>query len=171
MNDIVIDTNVLLHAENKAIHYCRSAFRTLELVLKADLCLCVDDVFSMDSFRNTSVIGHEYIQYIRTGTFAYAFLLDRLIKGKYKQIFKNEHKKIKLLLNKKVKNGEIHNRHDLAFVITAYGSQNKMLISNDYDDFNDRIREYILNSFLINILDSDEYVLLNQEPTHAQEKT
>ena len=44
MNDIVIDTNVLLHADNKNNNYHQSAIDTLNLIEKADLyiymCRC-----------------------------------------------------------------------------------------------------------------------------------
>jgi hypothetical protein len=154
MNDIVIDTNVLLHTSNTENNYCKSANETLNLVLQKDLSLCVDDVFDVIEAKNTSVIGSEYHGKIVPGTFAYVFLLDRFIKGKIVQVFKKNYKNIKLDLIKKIKN-----RHDIAFVIVAHGSKDKMLVSNDYDDFTNENRKYISKKFQVSILDSDEYSL------------
>jgi predicted nucleic acid-binding protein len=160
MNDIVIDTNVLLHTHNKENKYYQSANETLKLVLKRDLSLCLDDVFDIEESKNTSTIGSEYYEKIRSGTFAYFFLMDRFSKGKYVQIIKKNHKQVKQDLNKMIKKGEIKNHHDIAFVITAYGSQDKMLVSNDYDDFNNENRKYIQKRFQVSILDSDEYTVI-----------
>jgi len=158
MNDIVIDTNVLLHSHNKKNNYYKSANETLELIRQSDLYLCVDDIFSIDEVaKNTSIIGHEYIKHIRNGTVAYAFLLDRLYKGKIRQIIKDHFKMVKLDLSRMIKKGEMRNPYDIAFVITAYGSQDKLLISNDNDDFNSKNRKYIQKRFQVTILDSDEY--------------
>ena len=154
MNDIVIDTNVLLHTSNTKNKYYQSANKTLNLVLKKDLFLCVDDVFNIIESRNTSVIGSEYHSKIRSGTFAYAFLIDRLSKEKYVIIEKKKFNNIKKELIKNIKN-----RHDITFVIVAYGSQDKKLVSNDYDDFNKENRKYISKKFQVSILDSDEYAL------------
>jgi len=158
MADVTIDTNVLVHTGNKSTHFYSSAIKTLEIVKTRDLSICVDDVFSLDGAKNTSVIGHEYIQHVRQGTFAYMFLLDRLTKNKVVQITKKNYKNVKQAFNKKIMTGEMNKPHDIAYVITAYGSDNKLLISNDHDDFNDAIREYVLNKFSVTILDSDEYV-------------
>jgi hypothetical protein len=154
MNDIVIDTNVLLHTSNKGNQYYESANKTLVLVLQKDLSICVDDIFDVNEAKNTSVIGSEYHGKVIPGTFAYAFLLDRFIKGKYVQIIKKNYKNVKLDLIKKIKN-----RHDIAFVIAAYGSQDKILVSNDFEDFTSAIRKYVSKKFQISILDSEEYSL------------
>ena len=158
MNDVVIDTNVLLHTSNKLTKYYQSAIETLKLVRQKDLYICVDDVFNTDESKNTSVIGHEYLTHIRHG-YAFYFLLDRIKNKKIKQIIKKNHANVKRELSKMIKNGEIKNRHDITFVIVAYGSQDKTLISNDHDDFNNENRKYISRKFQVSILDSDEYVL------------
>jgi len=152
MNDIVLDTNVLLHTNNKNNEYYESANICLNLILERDLSLCFDDVFNPVESKNTSVIGSEYFGKIQNGTFAYVFLMDRLIKGKYVQVIKKNYNKAKIELNKIIKN-----RHDISFVITAFGSQGKLLISNDYTDFKQNTRKYISKKFQVSILDSDEY--------------
>jgi hypothetical protein len=59
--------------------------------------------------------------------------------------------------------------HDIAFVIVACGSNDKQLISNDYDDFSNDIRQYITDSFSVSILDSAEYVSLQtRDSSHDQ---
>ncbi|MCL1928989.1 MAG: hypothetical protein FWG07_09410 [Treponema sp.] len=157
MNDIVIDTNVLLHSNNRNdVHY-HSANETLKLVLHNDLFLCVDDIFDIDKTKNTSIIGHEYNTHVIPGTSAICFILDRVTKRKIRPIITKNYKNVKLKLSKMIKKGEVKNRHDVTFVIVAYGSQDKMLVSNDYDDFNKENRKYISNKFQVSILDSDEY--------------
>jgi predicted nucleic acid-binding protein len=169
MNDIVIDTNVLVHTNNKNNHFNKYALKSLEIIQNRDLSICVDDVFNIDESQNTSTIGHEYIKHIRQGTPAYVFLLDRILKGKIVQIIKKNYKEVKQKLNKKIMQGEMKKPHDIAFVLVACGSNDKLLVSNDYDDFSNDIRKYIADSFSVSIYDSDEYALLtNKEPAHAQ---
>lgn len=168
MNDIVVDTNVLVHTNNTNTHYNKSAIETLKYIQRYNIQICVDDVFDIDESKNTSVIGHEYIKHIRSGTFAYAFLLERIFARKIVQIRKKEFGGVKRKLNRKVINKEMTNTHDITFVIVTYGSSSKLLISNDYDDFNEVIRKYVLNEFSVSILDSDEYMLSNyRSPSHA----
>jgi predicted nucleic acid-binding protein len=103
MNDIVIDTNVLVHINNKNNHFHKSAVASLNIIQ-----------------------------------------------------------------NKKIIQGKMNKPHAIAFVIVACGSSNKLLLSNDCDDFTDDIRQYITASFSLSILDSDEYVLAQtKEPSHA----
>jgi hypothetical protein len=161
MNDIVIDTNVLVHTGNVNNHYNKSAIKTMETVRRLDLYLCVDDVFNIDETKNTSVIGLEYIKHIRNLTPAYLFLLERITKLKIKQIRKKDFPGVKRKLNKKIINHQMKNTYDIAFVIVACGSASKTLISNDYDDFSENMRIYINNDFHVSILDSDEYALTN----------
>jgi predicted nucleic acid-binding protein len=161
MNDIVVDTNVLVQTNNTNTHYNRSATETLHRIQQSDLKICVDDVFNIDESKNTSVIGHEYIKHVRAGTLAYAFLLERIKTGKIVQIYKKDFGRIKRKLSRKIINREMTNTYDIAFVITAYGSSDKILVSNDYADFNEVMRNYILKKFSVSILDSDEYVSSN----------
>jgi hypothetical protein len=171
MNDIVVDTNVLVHTNNMNTHYYKSSVETLMHIKRSNIKICVDDVFNIDESKNTTVIGHEYIKHIRNGTFAYAFLLEKIHSGNIVQIRKKEFGNVKRKLNRKVMNREMTNKYDIAFVIVAYGSNNKTLVSNDCDDFNEAIREYVLNEFSVSILDSDEYMLSNKGvPTCLNQK-
>jgi hypothetical protein len=167
MIDIVIDTNVLVHTNNKNNHFNKSAVETLTIIHDLDLSICVDDVFNIDESKNTSIIGHEYIKHVRQGTLAYAFLLDRILKRKIVQIVKKDYKEVKQKLNRKIMHREMNKPHDIAFVIAAYGSNDKLLISNDCDDFTDNIRRYVADSFSVSIHDSAEYVLLMDKEPHA----
>jgi hypothetical protein len=169
MNDIVIDTNVLAHTNNKNNHFNRSSIGALEIIKKQDLFICFDDVFNVDESKNTSVIGHEYIKHIRVGTFAYAFLLDRITKGRVVQINKKDFLSVKRDLNKKIISKEMEKPHDIVFIMVACGSNNKLLVSNDCNDFTKGIREYVYKKFFVSIIDSDEYVL-NQSTLTKQEK-
>jgi hypothetical protein len=73
MNDIVIDTNVLVHTNNKNNRFNKSALKSLEIIQNHDLSICVDDVFNRDESQNTSIIGHEYIKHVRQGHWRMCF--------------------------------------------------------------------------------------------------
>lgn len=151
MTDIVIDTNVLVHTQNVSVCYNKSSIEILTELEKSPVKICVDDVFSLDS-TNTSVIGSEYIKHIRYGTMAYGFVLSKLLKKQYTQIIKKDYSGIKKEFRKKVRN-----QHDVTFLLVTYGSDEKCLITNDYNDFTDDIRDFLASGFGLILYDSSEF--------------
>ena len=70
--DIVIDTNVFLHAENEQEVRRESCQSLVALLREGNTLLCVDDGFNLlEESKNRSQIGREYIEHLRVGSVGY----------------------------------------------------------------------------------------------------
>lgn len=65
ITDVVVDTNVWVHASNPGEQRFEAALEFLEkLLYSASILLCVDEGFSLDEASNRSLIGREYLDNI-----------------------------------------------------------------------------------------------------------
>lgn len=151
MKELVIDTNVIVHAHNEANLYHESALACLTSVLQSKINICVDDDFQFIN-NNSSVIISEYIQHVRSGTYGYYFLLQMASNGRITVYQKKNYNKEKALLRK-----IIPNKHDIIFLIITLASHDKYFISNDYNDFNTTIRNEIKRKYDTTIDSSKEF--------------
>jgi len=63
--DIVLDTNVLMHAENSQEARCEQSGNLLQAPKICTTKLCVDEGFDLNESRNRSQIGSEYLKHLR----------------------------------------------------------------------------------------------------------
>ena len=71
VSEIVVDTNIFVHANRPDQETSRLFSEALEFVLLLEqnsVCLCVDEGFSLAESENGSRIGYEYLEYIRYGS-------------------------------------------------------------------------------------------------------
>ena len=66
--DIVIDTNVLVHAGNPGVDHFEPALQLLEWLSQEPVAMCTDPGWSMDEARNRSHIMSEYFEHLRFGS-------------------------------------------------------------------------------------------------------
>ena len=149
--EVVIDTNVYVHSHNRSNAFHCTSLSVLTSLLSSNIHICVDDVFDVDSSKNTSIIGHEYIKHIRSGTYGYFVLITLIKERRIKQIQKSNYKNIKRDFRKLISNS-----HDLALLVTTFASTDKYLISNDFNDFTCNIRHLFPKRFGIIIVSSDQ---------------
>ena len=128
--DIVIDTNVLMHAGNPDQDYFEDAVSFLTTLQKKSILLCVDEGFDLDEAKNRSLIGGEYLTHLRFGSAGYNVIAvlaaSRRIKECSKRVEARTRKKIDQL---------IRNPRDKTFVRVTCNSVSKILISHDNEDF------------------------------------
>lgn len=147
---VVIDTNVLVHACNEAImDYNESSISLLQNILETEAQLFVDDIFDVVEANNTSRINHEYINHVRHGTYSYYFLMSMAMSGRIQQIEECTYNKNKKLFNKMVRN-----KADIIFLSVTMCTPNKLLVSNDYEDFTLDKRKHWRRELSLNVLDS-----------------
>jgi hypothetical protein len=133
--DLVVDTNVFVHAENTGVDYHASAKTLLKFLLNSEHRLGLDEGFSLDSSKNTSIIASEYLTHVRAGMLAYSLLLVVTSQNRINPIPK------KLITQNKQKvKRYVRNKVDRVFLSVAIGTENKALISNDFEDFNHKKR-------------------------------
>jgi predicted nucleic acid-binding protein len=74
LHDIVIDTNVFVHAENEAEADCEPSRRLISGLLATTTCLCFDEGFDLDEAKNKSLIAGEYLEHLPAGALAFALI-------------------------------------------------------------------------------------------------
>lgn len=129
MSDIVIDTNVFLHAEDPRQPRNEAASDLIELLLSTDIEICVDEGFSLTEADNRSFVGNEYIRHIRIGSLGYALLLSKSLTKQLKIVEVDITQK-----ERKIVNRLIRSKEDRIFVKIALSSDSMLLASHDFGD-------------------------------------
>jgi hypothetical protein len=151
VNDLVIDTNVFVHAQNPSEQRCASSLSFLESLLSASATsLCVDQGFSSDLETNKSHIGGEYLNNLRAGSFALNVIVTLASTRRIRQVARRapqaSAKKINQLLR---------NKRDRIFLSVAFNSLDKILVSHDYQDFQNEKRYDIRKRLGVMIEEAD----------------
>src|SRR5713226_8398326 len=68
LEDIVVDTNVLVHAGDSTELYFDPAERFLTTLKNTQTLICVDEGFDINESKNSSYIWHDYLQHLRAGS-------------------------------------------------------------------------------------------------------
>ena len=137
--DMVIDTNVFVHADNPMEARCAASRSLLQRILSVGTILRVDEGYDSNEARNRSHIGSEYQHNLRFGSMGLAVLVQLAGQGRIRTLPRKvpdaaTAKKIRQLLR---------NTTDRVFLSVAYGSHEKILVSHDYVDFQEAKRPTI----------------------------
>jgi hypothetical protein len=152
LTDIVIDTNVFLHAQNPNEDRFQSAIEFLQQLLTVDTKLCIDGVFDLKA-PHLSLIAHEYLEHIKPGGLGYATLVNLLQSGRVKM---NTSAKIAPVLRRMVVSLIPGDSRDRTFVFVAYNSHSKVLVSHDWVDFKPHVRERIRKQLVVTIEEASD---------------
>ena len=151
MEDVVIDTNVLLHAGNPNEMYHSSSKQFLIQLLGHTTKLCVDSGFSSDSAKNRSTIGGEYLANLTPGSLGFAVVVKLVQEMRVKQVKRRpgrgDCKKIDQM---------IRNKKDRTFLGVACNSSEKVLVSHDFEDFQTKKRRTIKKTLSVSIVEACE---------------
>jgi predicted nucleic acid-binding protein len=151
VREIVVDTNIFEHSNNEGIWYCATARKFLEVLAESDIEFCMDEGCDVDTSKNKSQIFNEYFERLRNGSFGYGILLKILRRNFNKPIARSQYVKHKKKFEKIVRD-----KIDRIFLSVAFVSCSKVLMSNDFIDFQRDKRKYIKKKFNLNILSSDQ---------------
>lgn len=138
IDDIVVDTNVLMHASNPQEPRFDAAKNFLERFVQVHTCLCVDEGFDIDESRNRSLIGGEYLDRLSPGTIGYAVISMLALDGRLSMVPTRVADPVRRKINQM-----IGNSRDRTFVRVAVNSGGRVLVSHDYSDFPVPIRNKI----------------------------
>ena len=151
--DIVVDTNVFLHAENRQ-EPRREQAQFLLLALQQQSCttlLCVDEGFDLREADNKSHIGSEYLKHLRFGTLAFAVVVHLLSSRRIKQVPRGVPPNVSRSISRQGVTGV-----DRTFVKVAYNSDDKTLACHDFGDLPDAVRARLRDAIGVQILAADE---------------
>lgn len=150
LSDIVIDTNILMHADNKSETRREHCCRFLDALRHSDTRLCLDEGFDPDEARNRSQIYGEYRKHLRPGMLGFALVAhlarSRRIKTVSRQVSNHAAQKIRQ---------SVRNPQDRIYLRVALNSSSKTLASHDFDDFAPRIREKLRRDICVTIITAD----------------
>jgi hypothetical protein len=154
--DIVVDTNVLMHADNANVaEQQQSAIDLLDNILKSTVLLAIDEGFIWDD-TNRSLIGGEYREHISAGTAGYYFLSKIFSSSQFVEYSRSTPAHI----SKKINQCISHTKpRDKTFLKVSINSSSKVFITHDQEDFHYDKRKYILDTFDVTILDAEELAL------------
>ena len=149
--DIVVDTNIMLHANNPIEIRHDHARRFVHALMESTVCLCVDEGFNSDPIINRSLIGAEYIDKLRFGSLGLALIIHC---AKYRRIL--ELSRTTHVSLAKIVRQLIRKPRDRTFLIITINSRNKLFVSHDYEDFNINKRKAIRRLLRVDIVDAEE---------------
>lgn len=146
--DLVVDTNVLLHASNPAEDRFNDAQAFLEVLLDSVAIMCVDKGYTLDTARNRSQIMAEYLTHLRAGTLGFQVVqtmaANERIRGVERHIEPREAKKIKQA---------VWDRTDRVFVKVTLNTEERTLVSHDFQHFPLDARDTLRTEIRVHILD------------------
>jgi hypothetical protein len=129
--DVVIDTNVLMHCSDPREPRQQASLELTKCLLSGAAHLCVDEGFDLNSGKNASHIGHEYIKHLRFGMPGYHFVTEIAKRSRLKPL---PMRAGDAGVRRKV-NQLIRNRTDRCFLGVAHNSASRVLVSHDFTDF------------------------------------
>ncbi|TCK68479.1 hypothetical protein [Acidipila rosea] len=151
LTDIVIDTNIFLHAENQQEQRQASCQMLIELLNDGESKLCVDEGFDLEESKNRSIIGREYIAHLRDGSLGYALVGYLARTGRVAMLPRKVPQAAKRHILQQIPDGP-----DRTFVFIAHNSDEKVLVSHDFNDIPPTVRQRIKNAIDVCIVDASQ---------------
>jgi hypothetical protein len=151
LNDIVVDTNVFVHADHGDESRKHSAIAFLTALQASNTSICVDEGFDLDEAKNASLIAYEYLKHLRAGMLGFAIVAHLAQNQRVRMLSRKVRQSDKQGLERK-----IANKRDRTFVMVAINSHEQHLVSHDFDDFPSPIRTWIKNELDVLVLTASE---------------
>jgi hypothetical protein len=149
--DIVIDTNVFVHAHNAAIPEHADALLFCNLVRNHTVTICLDEGFSLIESDNRSQIGEEYLEHLRAGSVGLALVAHLASTGRMRFVAALITPPDRRWLRKQIPRNGV----DRTYVIVALNTEDRVLVSHDRTDFTPNVRASLLNRLDVNVIFAD----------------
>jgi predicted nucleic acid-binding protein len=151
MNDIVIDTCTLVHADNPESEYFEHSVKFINKMVANSFFCTVDEGFTLDESTHSSYIALEYIKHLRPTSLGY-YLISHIAQNmRFNFVSNKVPKKDKNLMEQKIKN-----KKDIHFLRVTYNSTKKILASHDFTDYQKKKRKFIKKELGICIVTAEE---------------
>jgi hypothetical protein len=147
--DIVVDTNVLAHADNPQEQRQQDAIDLLTRLLNSETRLAIDEGFDFDEALNKSAIWQEYRANLSPTAPAFHFINALASQGRISE----KSLKLDVAVVKKI-NQLIKKQTDRKFLRIAVNSVEHLLTSHDYVDFQEAKRASIKKTIQVTVCDA-----------------
>ncbi len=138
LDDLVIDTNVLLHADDPRQKHQADAYALLQKILSGGPDLCVDDGFDIDPARNQSLIGGEYLERLAGASTGSQFLAHLFSTDRIRFVPRKVPRAVKQSIEQCVRN-----KRDRTFLAVAHNAVEHVLCSQDFVDMSAKKRKHL----------------------------
>lgn len=125
--DIVIDTNVFMHAHDERQPWCVDCITLVKKLTAAKTVLRVDEGFHIDEAKNRSRIMSEYLAHLSPGMLGFALISTLASTGRVQPTSVKVDPQLSKLFRQWIKD-----RRDVCFVRVAANSKAKILVSHDF---------------------------------------
>lgn len=149
--DIVLDTNVLLHAHNPEEARHQASQELLIELRNGATHLCVDEGFDLDESKNRSQIGGEYLKHLRFGMLGLAVVAHLASSLRIRQLSRS----VPQSVGKYIRQQGVP-QADRIFLFVAYNSQSKTFTCHDFNDVPNTVRARLRDEIGLLILDAGE---------------
>lgn len=151
--DVIIDTNVLSHAENSGASQQVSALEVLTSMRASTVLWVLDDQGKAAPDPATSLLFQEYRATLNPQGIAMTLLVECLSYGRI-AFAPRPDQATRNFIRKLIP----RNNNDRVVLGAAHGSSDRVLVSNDLSDFSLDVRDEARDSLKVTIVTSDEAV-------------
>lgn len=147
--DIVVDTNVLMHAGNPDLagNYFEPAVEFLAALRAATTLLCIDKFAG-----GSSLIAAEYLHTLPVQSFGRELVVALLVSQRVTEVSDKVDNATRQFVKKQVP----RNSRDQRFVRVTHNTNDKVLVSHDFADMPPKVRQAIRNRLDIDIVTAAE---------------
>jgi hypothetical protein len=150
LKDVVIDTNVLAHADNPNESRQAASIAMIEGLLPAHTMVAIDEGLSLDEGQNKSRIWAEYKSKIPPTCALASYFLQQILSTERLQ---ETPAKVDVAVAKKI-NQMIAKASDRVFLRVAINTAEKLLVSHDFNDFAESKRADIRKRMNVTVCDA-----------------
>jgi len=147
--DIVLDTNVLMHADNDKEPRCQMSRDLLTELQDCATHLCVDEGFNLDEAKNRSQIYSEYLGHLRHGTLGFALVAHLARSQRVRTVSRG----VPPQVSKKIYTQGLSGP-DRTYVKVAFNSDGKTLACHDFGDVPVTVRVRLRKTIGVHVLDA-----------------
>lgn len=144
--DFVIDTNVLVHASNCDYVNQVDCINIIDRLMKSNESICLDI---------NGAMRLEYDRHLKPGMIGHTLLL--LLSNPQNLRIRFIDRDIPAQINRKINQTGIKTA-DRIFVRIAYKSTDKVLVTQEYEDFVQKIRDYFLDEIDVAVIEAGEFM-------------
>lgn len=149
LTDVIVDTNVLLHADNPEEARQGEAVNLVRALVTGPTAVCVDEGFSPEEGDNRSLIGGEYLDKLTAVSLGYQMLVHVFSEGRIVEVSTSVSDQVRGIVRKAV-----NKPRDRTFLRVAYNSKERVLCSHDYEDFPARARRQLQKRLDVTVCDA-----------------
>jgi hypothetical protein len=149
--DLVVDTNVFVHADNPSEKRHRAAATLLGQLVEGDTHLGIDEGFDLDPSTNASLMAHEYLEHLTplsAGFRVLAYLAQsgraKIVPRKFSAVHRDHAKQL------------LRNKRDRTFLLVSTEMDERILCSHDFKDFQKTKRKTIKAKLGVSVLEAKD---------------